>query len=306
MKKWLFSVTAVLLMTGQTFADYCGYPDWCTSCCGFDSVFTVGVGGGYRNDQLKWKRFPKALPGIEVEEKWKNIGMGVVDANAAFLACDHYLFKVDFNYGWFDCSGRQTFDVFDNNVLIQSLNSKTTGRVYDISGAIGYQFNFECYRFSLAPLVGYSYNYQRFKNKSYHDNLYNPDAEFGFRNTYKFRWSGPWAGFGFAYQPCCDWLLFFDYAFHWANFRGSLDEQFPFVGRLKGARIRSNGGHGNEFTVGGTYLFSDCWWLSLKFNYKEFCGSGGRYRTDNDIDDSSLRKLSWRSYIIALNIGYSF
>lgn len=285
-------------------ADFCS-PDYCSDCFGFDSVLTFDIGGGYRNDSLKWKAFP-ANPGREIEEKWKNIGLGIVETNAQFLACEHYLLKADFDYGWFTNRGSQRYSDtnFNNTGTAVSYKAKPKGNAYNLSGGLGYQFNFDCYRVSFAPLAGYSYHQQRFKSRTY-TNVAFPLAENVLaHNDYKFRWSGPWVGFAMAYQATCELQLYFDYSYHWARFRGTVKEHF-YIDELP-THLRSNRAYGNEFTVGGTYTFCDYWFVGVKFDYKQFCGNKGKYSNEADVESSALRKLDWQSSMITLDIGYTF
>ena len=301
MKKQIFLVLACLSMTMPSFAD-----DFCSSnynadCFGFDSVLTFDVGGGYRNDSVKWKTFPST--DLEIEERWKNIGLGVVEANAQFLACEHYLLKVDFDYGWFSDNGSQTYKTFVDTAGVLDYKSKPRGNVYDLSGGIGYQFNFDRFRVSFAPLVGYSCHQQRFKSRTY-INEADLTTDVLAHNNYKFRWSGPWLGFALAYQATCELQLYFDYYYHWARFHGTVKENF-LLGQFP-SHLRSSNAYGNELTVGGTYTFCDYWFIGLKFDYKQFCGDKGKSITETLNLTSPLRKLNWQSSTVTLDIGYTF
>lgn len=310
MKKQLLLLLACLLTSTHAFAN-----DWCYgNCCdcfGFESVLVFDVGGGYRNDSLKWKRYSDATPSVITQERWKNIGMGIVEANANFLACEHYLFKADFDYGWFNRSGHQTFGIGETDLSdeLELIKSRTSGNVYNLSGGLGYQFNFDCYRVTLAPMVGWSYNYQKYKNNRYNNFdeddvsvLIDPSVDF--HNKYTYRWNGPWVGAAFAYQPCCDVLLFFDYEFHWAWMHGRVNEHF-LLGESD-ASIRVSQTYGNEFIVGADYLFCDGWFIGAKFDYKNYWGNKGKYHFDGGEDSERVRKLTWVSYNITIDIGYKF
>lgn len=304
MKKQLFLAFACFAVTMQSFADDICASNCSTDCFGFDSVLTFDVGGGYRNDTLKWKVFPASNPGREVEEKWKDISIGVVEANAQFLACEHYLLKVDFDYGWFSRSGSKRYSA--NGGLGQSIDykSKPRGNVYDLSGGLGYQFNLESYRISFAPLAGYSYHQQRFKNGKHKDELSPFGDDLLAHNDYKFRWSGPWAGFAMAYQATCELQLYVDYYYHWARFRGTVKEHLLLGGFSN--HLKSNRAHGNEVTVGGTYTFCDDWFVGLKFDYKQFCGKKGKLHAEAIQCTSAMRRLDWQSSTVTLDIGYTF
>lgn len=304
MKKQLLLALACLSMTVQTFAaDFCA-TECSTDCFGFDSVLTFDVGGGYRNDSLKWKTFPESNPGRVIEERWKNIGLGIIETNAQFLACEHYLLKADFDYGWFTNSGSQRYTAEGGTGIPLDYKSSPRGNAYNISGGLGYQFNFDCYRVSFAPLVGYSYHQQRFKSRKYSNQLVTTDEDIYAHNDYKFRWSGPWVGFAMAYQATCELQLYFDYSYHWARFRGTVKENF-LLGELP-SHLRSNRAYGNEFTVGGTYTFCDYWFIGVKYDYKQFCGNKGKFSNEGASTSSALRKLNWQSSAITLDIGYTF
>ncbi|MEI8366700.1 MAG: hypothetical protein WCF65_09825 [Parachlamydiaceae bacterium] len=302
MKKIFFLIVGCVSTFAQISADYYGSYEGCANCFGFESVLTFDVGGGYRSDNLKWKRI--VSPTEEVTEQWKNIGMGLVETNARFLACEHYLFKADFDCAWFDQSGHQTYDASTGSVLTEKLSSRTKGQAYNLSGALGYQFNFFCSRLSLAPLVGYSYNYQRFKNNQYNNELDTPETETSNHNRYKYRWNGPWVGAGISVTPYCDISFFFDYAFHWTKLQGNIGEHFSDI--FTPAHVNASNGFGNEYIAGIEYVFCDGWFLGAKLDYKQFWGNKAHYHADGDEENTPVHDLSWNSYNITLDIGYNF
>ena len=302
MKKVCFLILCCFSLVERGYADYFGSYEGCANCFGFESVLTFDVGGGYRSDNLNWKRFPSETS--EISEKWENIGMGVVETNASFLACEHYLFRADFDSGWFEKSGKQTYTTYSDNVLTEELKARTRGQVYDVSGGIGYQFNIPCYRTSIAPLVGYSYNYQRFKNSQYVNQLTDPEVTTTSHNRYKYRWNGPWLGLDLVTQPYCDLLIFFDYEFHWSTLNADIHENF--VEGQEPAKVKLDNCYGNEYTVGSSYVFCDEWFLGLKFNYKQFWGNKGHYRVEDQETKIAVRDLNWETYSITLDVGYNF
>lgn len=301
MKKQIFLALAGLSIATLSFADDFCSSNYSTDCFGFDSVLTFDVGGGYRNDSLKWKILN---PQSEIEENWKNIGLGVVETNAQFLACEHYLLKVDFDFGWFSNNGSQRYSVESIIAPSSYYKSKPRGNAYNLSGGIGYQFNFDCLRVSFAPLVGYSTSQQRFKNRNYVNEANPAGDDILAHNNYKFRWSGPWLGFALAYQATCELQLYFDYYYHWTRFRGTVKEHF-LLGQLP-RHLRSNNVNGNQFTVGGTYTFCDYWSIGVKYDYKLYNGDKGKSTIEKLDLSSPLRKLNWQSSTITLDIGYTF
>jgi hypothetical protein len=306
MKKQLILALACFSLAMQSLMANCCASSCAEDCFGFDSVLTFDVGGGYRNDSLKWKIFPSNLPGRQIEERWRNIGLGVVEANAQFLACEHYLLQVDFDYGLFTNSGSQRFEAHGGFEESRNFKARPRGNVYDLSGGLGYQFNFDCFRVSFAPLIGYSSHQQRFKSRKYENVIFPLADDILAHNDYKFRWSGPWIGFALSYQATCELQLYFDYYYHWARFRGTVKEHFAFQPGAFQNHLRSNRAFGNELTVGGIYTFCDYWYIGIKFDYKQFCGNKGKSKVETSHFNSALRKLDWRSSTITMDIGYTF
>jgi Protochlamydia outer membrane protein len=307
MKKQVFLFLACLSLIAPSLIADCCAPCCMDNCFGFDSVLTFDVGGGYRNDSLKFKIFPSEHPGSLIEQNWKNMGMGVVETDAQLLICENYLLKGDFDYGWFTNNGSHRFDFFQV-FGAHAFKAKPRGNVCDISGGIGYQFNFNCARVSLAPLVGYSYHQQRLKSRKFSFII---SPEFGHllaHNDYKFRWSGPWVGFALAYQATCEIWLYLDYYYHWTRFRGTIKEHFAFQTHHFPSHLRSNRANGNEVTVGGIYTFCDYWYIGIKFDYKQFCSNKGKGKANIERHhfDSPLRNLRWNSSTITMDIGYEF
>ncbi len=295
------------------------YSNASKDCFGFDAVLTYDIGGGYRQDNLKLTAFPTPPPNMPAEEfhlKWNNLEMGVVETNAQFLACDHYLVKMDFDFGWFtNENGHQTTKSIeiDTDILDQYLKSPTQGRVYDISGAIGYQFNWCCFRYALTPLLGYSYHYQNLTNRKF-TNVLNPDQNPNLKTNARYRWRGATLGFTATAQVCPEWLWYFTYEFHWLRFRGVIDEWMnrdtPSETKLV-VDQKCNGAHGNEFILGTMYQFCDDWFLGFKVDYKNFWGNKGSFTVETVLPHSvspsqPFHNLRWNSLIITMDVGYIF
>lgn len=311
MKKLIFLALACLAGAVQSFAMDSCCSDSCSDCFGFDAVLTFNIGGGYRQDALKWTTYPTSAPGTVVHEKWKNLTMPIVEANAQFLACEHYLLRADFDYGWFCDNGKQSIRTLnaETGTLTGDLHAPTKGRTCDLTGALGYQFNWCCYRYSLAPLVGYGYSHQKFVNKKYHDELVPINPTIYTHNTYRYRWSGPLVGVAAAYQITCNWQVAFEYAYHWLSYRAKITEYFDPIttglpaGPLTGTQ-KSRWGSGNEFTLSTAYEFAPDWLLSLKGNYKYYTAANGKFSNDTYV--SQVKKISWTSWNVAVDLGYIF
>lgn len=308
MKKQLLLLLACVMTHLPAFAQDCCYSNGTTDFLGFDTVLVFDIGGGYRQDTLEWKTYPLSAPGTVIKEKWNDLQIGIIETNAIFLACDHYMFKFDFDYGWFCSAGHQTVKTYNQSThtLTQDVKAQTKGNVYNIDCALGYQFTWCCFRYGFTPLVGYSYHFQKLKNGSYKNELAD-DAKFTAKNAYRYRWRGPTVGFNAIVQLACDWQLIFGYTYHWLRYRAKILENFT-PGTLP-AKQKSNTAYGNEFMVATSYEFCPDWFLLFKFDYKLFQANHGHYETDLGIrgeESSALRNVQLNSFNATMDIGYIF
>jgi len=333
MKKKIFLVLACLVGTVQAFASgCCDTGDSCNPCCApsdccldFDSKLFVDVGGGLRWDSISWKTRASGFDSGDFHQKWRDIKLGVIEANVAFLACDHYLLKGNFDYGWVYGKNHLSTNRFGSSSGFSSSSSNFSsrskkGHAYDLSAGVGYQFNFECYSIALAPLVGYSYNELTLNRRGFdvYDTSFGSSSSGSNGHNHKFRMSGPWLGFATTYQATCEMLFYLDYAFHWANFRATLDEGLAFEepGLSFSRRFKSKDAYGNEITIGGVYTLCDCWFAGLRFNYKNwFTNKKNHHHHDvysssfsgsSSNEHSRFRNLDWNTYIVTIDIGYTF
>ncbi len=317
MKQKLFMLLATLTSSMQVYAMDTCFSESCSDCFGFDTVMSFEIGGGYREDQVKWKAYPASAPGYIVEEKWTGLHTGIIDTGFQFLATEHYLMKVDFDYGWWGRQGHQTIKTFTTNpeasaTQVGDVHSPTKGRVYDLSGEAGYQFNSPCNTYSFAPLAGYAYHFQRLANHKYHnEDAKNPKQSQYSPNHYRYIWKGPTLGFLASWQIACGWQLALRYAYTWAGYHAKIHEVFAPgtpgvpVGSLEGKQHNLNAS-GNEISLNSVFEFCDDWIFGIKFDYYNFNASKAKFRGEKGLYHSVVRNVNWTSWNITADIGYVF
>jgi hypothetical protein len=271
-----------------------------TCCCNWSG--SLDIGGGYRQDHFNWDTLLPISPQTKIKEQWNDVSIGVIEANGQLYFEEAFLLA-DFSYGWI-CGGTHRLRNIDivTDQTIQNFSSKTKGDVWDISGAIGYQFDFCKRRYFLAPMLGCSYHQQALKNHNYHDHLL--DRTLAATSRFSYRFWGPWVGFALGYQWTCDWQVYLDYRFHWIRFRGKVNQDIGIIVHNQKTRCHLE----NEVTLGVNYTFCDSWWAGLKVNYKNLNTNknNGRHYSPASHSNASLRNLRWESYTVSMDVGYAF
>lgn len=153
----------------------CGW----TACCAFETTTeSVELGVGWRRDSLNWK--VKKLQSDYVSAR--------VDSNTHFGSVDYYTI-----YGkalwmgpsyYIRCSGdygrsvdgreKECFKITSPFlggawVFEESAPIQRRSEAYDFHLAIGYPFWFDCYRYGLFPVIGFSYQKQHLRTKHKED-----------------------------------------------------------------------------------------------------------------------------------------
>lgn len=285
---------ALLVLANQASAFYFSHPCPCEWAGSFD------MGGGYRQDHFNCDTFIPSSPQRRIQEQWDNLSIGVIEANGNLYFGEAFLLA-DFSYGWV-CGGNHRFKNIDlpTHQTVQHFTSKTTGDVWDISGGIGYQFNFCHSEYAFAPIIGFSYHRQELKNSHYHDHLL--DTPHSGRSSFSYRFCGPWAGLLFGYMWTCDLQLYLDYRFHWIRFKANVNQDLGIV--VQDHRTKTH--LENEVTLGINYDFCGDWWTGFKVNYRNLNTTKKHGHPDHGDGNTRLGNLRWESLTLTLDVGYSF
>lgn len=307
-----------------------------------DSSLEVGV--GYRKDKLEWKTSSHSGSGsygsygssssydadpVELESKlkWKDLQIWQLDARGKYVTCDSIYLRADADYGWITDGKNTDKDsiVIDSgyghngsgSFELAKSKSKSTGHVYDVDVAIGYEFKLCDDSFSIAPLIGYSWNGQHIKDSHLKEEVYLDDANLigdnvirshrssdasfsrygdsygscssgGKNGKYKALWNGPFIGFDFDYRFGCgceaDWEVFGTYEFHWAKFHGK--GHWPLRRDLVDGKFRHHAkdAYGQVFDIGIKWDFCECWTVALKGEFQWWWADKGRDRAKIERD----------------------
>ncbi len=300
---------------------------------------SIEVGVGYRKDKLEWKTsthphgsgssssygdgygFPVKA---ESKLKWKDLSIWQIEAIGKYVTCDNIYLRGNADYGWIT-DGKNTDtdtitlgDAYSEGASFEhKTKSKSKGHVYDIRLAIGYQFKMCDDSFSISPLIGYSWNAQKIKDRhskdsssdsyfadvdgelirarssSSHYASYSEYGSYGSSDSsygssgknngkYHTRWNGPFLGFDFDYRFGCgceaDWELFGTYEFHWAQYHAKA--HWPHRSDIfKGEfRHHAKDAYGQVFDIGLKWDFCECWTVALKGEFQWWWADKGHDR----------------------------
>lgn len=323
MHKYVVTLMASLLSCSAAFAFW---PE------AADSSLELGV--GYRRDKLEWRTsahidssysgdsysnsdIANLLPlGVSSRLKWRDLNIWQIEARGTYITCDNIYLRGNADYGWIT-HGKNTdsdFLTFSNNdesrFEFAHSRSKVKGHVYDAELAVGYQFKLCDDNFSIAPLIGYSWNGQHLRDNHLRQSFYTiledepaparakADSSYYYYYTYgscssdsyssssgrrhsKYhaRWNGPFLGFDFDYRfGCgCEWDVFGTYEFHWARYHAK-GRWFLRDDLHDGFHHRAKNAYGQHFNIGLKWDFCPCWTATIRGDFYCWWANRGRDR----------------------------
>lgn len=333
----LFSVL-LLSLSLTPFSSY-------TICSTLPSCFspaiqeaTLEVGSGFRVDHFNWNvagekiGHHKFFPNILSELKWDELRMWTVDGKLVVVTCNDVYLRADGTFGSIYHGTVRDSDFYCDDrsgIFSQSRSNAGKGRVFDVSGAIGYQYVWVHGALVIIPLAGYSHDAQ-------HLHMFDGDQEIccdrdsgellpigrihRLNSTYKASWFGPWIGMNLGWNVNRCFSIFAEYQYHWPRYRGTgewnLREDLP-----DGFHHRARG-KGHVIEGNATYEFCDGWTFGVDCKYQIFRTYKGTDRFKiliNVLDingevigtllcpvETQLNHVNWRSLAFRASLGYDF
>lgn len=277
------------------------------------------------------KELVMPLADVDSHVKWKNLSIWQIEAKGKYVTCDNLYLRANADYGWITsgknidkdyvvssnysadgcgCGSGSGYNS-GNEFEIARSKSSVSGTVYDAKIAVGYQFKWCDDSLAIAPLVGYSWHGQHFKDShlqqeffgdetvevlggrsyysSYYYGNYSNDYSYdgcsygGNNSSYHTRWSGPFIGFDFDYRFGCgceaEWELFGSYEFHWASFN-SKAHWVLIEDLVDGFKQHAKNAYGNVFNIGVKWDFCECWTLAVKGEFQWWWADRGHDRAE--------------------------
>lgn len=345
MRKFVLVVASLLSCSATVQASF--WPEATAS--------SLEIGVGYRQDRLKFTNKNDGygysdsysdssavapLPfNPEFKREFKNINIWQIEARGKYVTCDNVYLRGSADYGWVTSgkdhrkiefgsgsgSSGAELDLYDSS-------SKIKGNVYDVKLAVGYQFLLCDDTFSIAPLVGYSWHGQHYRNGHHNHSGYYSDYSYSYsdysysgssyssssdssysdysysdysygsnRGKYHTRWNGPFIGFDFDYSLCCEWDIFGGYEFHWARFHAKGEDNLGYgFGSGSGSGFatfhqRSKSATGQVVDFGVRWAMCDCWTVALRGEFQWWKANHGH--TSRKLTQASLGDIKTKCFL---------
>lgn len=268
----------------------------------------LALDNGYRWDKIS-NRVSLGGPTVTVRnttQTLRKLNSYQLGGRGQWSFCNGGFIRANGHYGW----------VFGAEYDEGPFDGDVKGHTYDIEASFGkyYCLN-SCIGF--APVIGWSYD--AFIVKGEDISVAIEGEVFDLSNIKaNQRFSGPFIGFDFVFQPNSNYTILFGYEFHYAHWHGDRiieGEEYgnPPYGTTTGY---SNTRHldgvlGNVFKLDTSYTFCNCITVGLELKLRFFRGDFGRYKqtevpiipefTYRNVDD-----LAWTSFATTAYIGTTF
>ncbi len=290
--------------------------------------YTIAGFAGYRQDSLNWNiAGPHNKPDILSELKWENLHMAEIGAYFQGPIWNQCLIFAEGDYAKI-LKGHTTDSDYEKNGRHGEASrfncDASRGEAFDLSSAIGYQFEpFYC-SLILIPWVGYSYSEQHLQMNDGHIVIFNNRSVDAYvphlHSNYRTRWRGPYLGADIVYNWNSCLLFYLNGEYHWLTFNGkghwNLRSEFYDDFQHKSY------GEGFSGSVAANYTLNCNWSFALCTTYYYFHAGKGRDRTfiKDDLLDSNesqigveyikmetrLNEVNWHSFRVEAVLSYQF
>lgn len=272
---------------------------------------SLQIGPGIRQDNLDWNiANTDGFPNILSELTWSDLTIIQIKARGRLIVSDKYYVRCSLGYGRIIYGDNQDSDYLgdDRTGEYSRSNNKTDdGNVFDVSVGGGYQFRIK--RFTIAPLIGYSFHEQYLKITDGYQTIPATGHFSGLDSSYDAQWYGPWTGLDLSFMIIEKLILSGTFEYHWADYKGV--GNWNLIDRFDHPKSFEHTAHGNGFLVAGSidYAFSDHWGIGLVVNYQDWSTNPGTDRTffSNGSEASTrLNEVNWDSISGGLGATFRF
>lgn len=315
--KTIYSLLIAILTfitTQSVYAEWerTSYADWQTD---------INYQLGYRFDDFRWDVgfanhvAADFLPNVLSELHWKDLNSLQIGLECILTNKKSFYMRANGYYSWVFSGQVWDFDFFGRNrteEVSRSISDANKSHLADFTFGVGRIFYHPTYCFSLAPLVGYSFHTQFLRMFNGRQIVPFTAPIRGLDSHYIALWNSAWVGVDLAFDSPSCWKFLASYELHFAfyNGRGHWNLRQEFTDDFK----QQANGIGQVLALGLSYMFTDCFAISLTGKYQGWFTWEGK-DTTFFIDPESgnavrgelaLNRVCWNSFSVMLGTNLSF
>ncbi len=298
------------------------------------------LGSGYRVDDLDWNiagfLTPADFVDVLSELSWNDLEIFQLkgEVKTAFGRPDQPLaiyLRGALDYGWILDGENQDSDFAGNNrteEFSRSNNNADDGDVFDASFGGGWRVQSPDKKWTVAPLVGFSYHEQNLTLTEgvqtvsvpvvIGDSILVPPAPGpfpGLDSSYEAKWYGPWLGVDLSWQPLERFTLVGSFEYHfWVQYEAVARWNLRTQGQLALDQPRSfeheaDDGEGITLSLAGIYDLNSRFSVHLDLTYLDWQAEDGVDRVffaNGTLGETLLNEVNWESGSVMVGLSYRF
>jgi hypothetical protein len=270
-----------------------------------------------RMDNFDWNiagNIYGANPNILSELTWSDLMIIQSKVHGQLTIADKFYLRCSHGYGWILDGDNQDSDYLGDNrtgEFSRSNNSPDDGNVMDVSVGLGYQFRPRNGKFTVTPLIGYSYHEQNLVMTNGYQTIGSKTGPFpGLNSKYEARWMGPWTGVDLSLKIINKIKLSGVMEIHLlTDYEGVADWNLRYDFQHPKSFEHSAYGYGKFISTAIDFTLNRRWNIGITTSYQDWSTNSGKSRTyfsDGAEIETRLNEVNWDSLTAETRITFSF
>lgn len=272
---------------------------------------SLKISEGFRVDNLNWSiASPSGSPNILSELTWTDLMIIQTKVDGKLILANSFYIRGALGYGVIISGENQDSDYAGNDRTLEFSRSYTDtndGNVLDASMGFGYQFKLK--KFTITPLVGYSYHEQNLIMTNGVQTIPATGPFPGLNSTYDTQWKGPWAGIDMSFNMTEELTLSGVFEYHKANYEAVANWNLRSDFEHPKSFEHIADGNGILLSAAINRTFNEHWGIEFLTNYQKWSTNDGIDRTffsNGTQTEMRLNEVTWESVAVEIGVTFSF